>query len=863
MLKNLDDIQKSFEKYYTSLYSNRDQSDTQSITEFLNSLDLPNIGTQINEQLTQPITREEINDAISSLNNNKSPGVDGFPPEWYKTMREHLVPLLDTCFNYILEDGSPPPSWREAFISVIPKEGKDRTDCKGYRPISVLNADYKLYATILTKRMETAMHDLIDEDQTGFIRNRQTQDNIRRSLHIIENINKTQSKAIILSLDAEMAFDSVGWNFLYAVMKRFGFGNKFISCIQALYSSPIARVKVNGSLSDAISLERGCRQGCPASPSLFNMFIEPLAQAIRQEVKLRGIFIGGEEYKVSLYADDVLITLSEPASGLPILMDMLETYGKYSGYVLNINKTQVMTFNFAPTQEFKTKYTFNWYSTQIKYLGVYLTKDLSQLFQCNYNNVSKKIYEDLNRWSLLPLDFGNRIRTVKMNIMPRLLYLFLSLPTDIPTKQFRKWNKHISLFLWNNKRPRVKFSTLQLPRERGGMVLPSLKDYYVSAQLRPLVCLCNPSYKAKWKDIETSLTDVPLQALIGCTVRDKARPQTESNWVNLSLKIWFEIVKRYQLQREVKLLSWPAYDPDYKPSLYDFRYKQWAYHGITSLCTIVKDGKLHSFEHLCKVYGLRRQDFYRYLQMSDYFCKEVRDSDQKEWSKVVQLFVEAYNCRSSKGLISKLYHAVTSLKKDSTEYVKQRWEKELDIVITKDIWMNAWKTQSTTTNSLGWRDFCWKNLIRFFITPKQKGKQTDTQLRCWRECGENMVDHAHIFWLCPPIQTYWREVTEVIDKVLGFSVDVTFLHLYLGNFPEELDKDDEYLLKIMMVAGKKAITKYWLQKDTPTVGTFVGIVKHLHLLEQMTYSLRLQKEIGERKWGKWSVYMNDRTNSID
>ena len=354
IVKNLDDIQKAFEKYYTLLYSNKDQTDTQTITTFLNSLDLPNIGTQINEKLTQPITREEISEAILSLNNNKSPSVDGFHPEWYKTMRENLVPLLDKCFNYILEDGSPPPSWREAFISVIPKEGKDRMDCKGYRPISVLNADYKLYATILTKRMETAMHDLIDEDQTGFIRNRQAQDNIRRSFHIIENINKTQSGAIILSLDAEMAFDSVGWNFLYLVMKRFGFGNKFISCIQTLYSSPIARVRINGSLSDPIGLERGCRQGCPASPSLFNLFIEPLAPAIRQETKLTGISIGGEEYKVSLYADDVLVTLSNPATGLPILMDMLETYGKYSGYVLNLDKTQVMIFNFAPTQELKT-----------------------------------------------------------------------------------------------------------------------------------------------------------------------------------------------------------------------------------------------------------------------------------------------------------------------------------------------------------------------------------------------------------------------------------------------------------------------------------------------------------------------------
>ena len=123
---------------------------------------------------------------------------------------------------------------------------------------------------------------LIDDDQTGFIKNRQTQDNIRRALHIIQQVRQENISSMVLSLDAEKAFDSVGREFLYLVMYRFGFSKDFIRCIQALYSSPTARVKVNGSLSNSIILQRGCRQGCPASPSLFNLFIEPLAQAIRQ-----------------------------------------------------------------------------------------------------------------------------------------------------------------------------------------------------------------------------------------------------------------------------------------------------------------------------------------------------------------------------------------------------------------------------------------------------------------------------------------------------------------------------------------------------------------------------------------------------
>ncbi len=113
-------------------------------------------------------------------------------------------------------------------------------------------------------------------------------------------------------------------------------------------------------------------------------------------------------------------------------------------------------------------YNFKWYSPHIKNLGVSISKDLSQLFHINYNYINKKIYDDLGGWGFLPLHFGSRIRSVKMNILPRLLYLFLSLPIEIPQEQFREWNKHISRFIWDKKRPRVKLSTLQLPEERGG-----------------------------------------------------------------------------------------------------------------------------------------------------------------------------------------------------------------------------------------------------------------------------------------------------------------------------------------------------------------------------------------------------------
>ncbi len=269
----LGKIQESFETFYGALYSQPQGSDETQIEAFLNSLDLPKLTNVQNENLIQPISISELNLAISKLKAEKSPGTDGYTSEWYKSFKPDLSPLLLNTFNWVLQKGEIPPSWREAFISVIPKEDKDKQECGNYRPISVLNLDYELFASISARRLERILPDLIHLDQTGFIQQRQTLDNIRRTLHILDQTNKNKTRSLIAGLDAEKAFASVRWEFLYKVMGKFGLHDYFVRIIQSLYNKPMARVKINGDLSDFFVMERGTRQGCPISPLLFALFI--------------------------------------------------------------------------------------------------------------------------------------------------------------------------------------------------------------------------------------------------------------------------------------------------------------------------------------------------------------------------------------------------------------------------------------------------------------------------------------------------------------------------------------------------------------------------------------------------------------
>lgn len=143
--------------YYKTLYSRPKWERKGNIKTFFDFLDPPSIHSeQQNEFLT------------SQIKNYETPGSDGLPAEWYKVFREELTPLLVNSFNWTLKKTSTPPSWSEEFITVIQKGGNNKMLRISYRPISILNQDYKLCASIIYRRVHSFFHDSIDGDQTDF-----------------------------------------------------------------------------------------------------------------------------------------------------------------------------------------------------------------------------------------------------------------------------------------------------------------------------------------------------------------------------------------------------------------------------------------------------------------------------------------------------------------------------------------------------------------------------------------------------------------------------------------------------------------------------------------------------------------------
>ena len=152
--------------------------------------------------------------------------------------------------------------------------------------------------------------------------------NIRKSINVIHHINKLKNKShihIIISIDAEKAFDKI----------QAGIEGTYLNIIKAIYDKPTANIILNGEKLKAFPLKSGTRQGCPLSPLLFNIVLEVLATAIRAEQEIKGIQIGKEEVKLSLFADDMILYIENPKDSTRKFLELINEYSKVAGYKIN------------------------------------------------------------------------------------------------------------------------------------------------------------------------------------------------------------------------------------------------------------------------------------------------------------------------------------------------------------------------------------------------------------------------------------------------------------------------------------------------------------------------------------------------
>lgn len=181
--------------------------------------------------LEQEPTIHEIFDAIMTMKSGKCPGIDGLPVEFYRTFWPQLKQVLIDLYRKIFADKKFHLSARQSVITLLGKPNRDLSLLNNWRPLSMLNVDYKIWDKLIANRLTTVLPYIIQDCQTGFMKGRNISENLTQLMSIIEHCDYTQSESILISYDFFKAFDVVSYSSLYQILEFFNFGPYFIEMV--------------------------------------------------------------------------------------------------------------------------------------------------------------------------------------------------------------------------------------------------------------------------------------------------------------------------------------------------------------------------------------------------------------------------------------------------------------------------------------------------------------------------------------------------------------------------------------------------------------------------------------------------------
>jgi hypothetical protein len=159
---------------------------------------------------------------------------------------------------------------------------------------------------------------------------------------------------LTISIGAEKAFDKIQHHFMIKALRKLGIEGRYLNNVKVIYDKPTASIILNGEKLKPFPLKSGMKQGCPLSPLLFNIVLEFLARAIRQEEEIKGIQIDKETVKISLFADDMILYLKDPKNSTQKLLDTINSYRKVAGYKIKLQKS--LAFLYTNNEQTEKEY---------------------------------------------------------------------------------------------------------------------------------------------------------------------------------------------------------------------------------------------------------------------------------------------------------------------------------------------------------------------------------------------------------------------------------------------------------------------------------------------------------------------------
>ena len=256
------------------------------------------------ERLEANITIEEMLKALQDMKPGKAPGKDRLPMEFYKTFWNKIASLLYDVYCDCMLQCKLNKTARVGLISLLPKGKKDPNFLKNWRPLTLLNLDYKILAKVLALRLKLVVPDLIGPQQTGFMEGRQISKDIRKTMDVITYMNIKKKACLIMTIDFEKCFGLLTYNAIQGALTYFHFGKTYNSWIALFFNEFTVQTYNAGYLSYPFVKTRSINQGCPISPYLFLLCSEIMSHKLSNHHRIEGVTVGEAILLLSQFVDD-------------------------------------------------------------------------------------------------------------------------------------------------------------------------------------------------------------------------------------------------------------------------------------------------------------------------------------------------------------------------------------------------------------------------------------------------------------------------------------------------------------------------------------------------------------------------------
>lgn len=754
--------------------------------------------------LEKDITDEELAVSLMGMNNSKTPGLDGLSADFYKVFWQHFKDLYCNAIRFMIDRGFLHFTARKGVIVLLPKKDRNLDHFKNWRPLTMLNVDYKILSRLVALRIKTKIHKLVSEDQTGFIQGRSISQNLRTTLDIIQIARNKQLQMVLVSLDWEKCFDRMTFSAIDKALEFFNFGHKFRKMVQVLLLDSSSCVLNNGHFSEQFTCFSGAKQGANVSPLLYNLLSEVLSIQIRANKDIRGICLGDTERKLIQFADDLTLFLQFEVTTLMQLEDTLSLFEGATGLKVNYDKTCLYRIGSLAQTNAKifTRKPYVWTNGPIKILGIYIDHNSENMSQLNISNLLVKTQNICESWHFRGISLLGKVTVI--NFLCASLFVYrLSVLNTLDNYQVEQYVAIIKSFIWNKGKSKIAIEKLYNSREYGELQLVNLKtkDLALKCQWVALVKespnlqeLCNQFLPSIGQDIWV------------CNFGPKDACQ-----IVVESPFWLDVIKAWALMYSFepdnvsKIIAqclW--YNSNIKINKKLVYYSQAHKQGIMFLYNIWNSitNQFLSYEHMCQVYG----NCMSYLEYYGLLASIPRAwiSELKEARFILQDYVFPYE--NFVGKMTLIVYNQLTFDKNRLNKLCDKWSDKMGYPLDFDLFLQNFMQVYKLTKSSKLRGFQYRFLHRIIFTADilYKWKLVDSPICHFCETDYETVDH--LFYTCKITSQFWRAFHSWYESQTNTEVEISKENIYFCNH------EDDLLNTLLLLAKQYIINRKSLER---------------------------------------------------